>query len=160
MRTRLFVLSLCLAIPGAASSLEQSFEPLNLAYEAAAGPVRAAAQVRRFTLEYGARGNRWTLRPNTTPPGGALTLRVDLGDRVLLEFEKLPFSRDTSVDIDGLEAEVDGQLMQGVHLDFRGAGHEVRRVAFTAQQEGMILLYNRWSGAGHWGTIIVRKKKA
>lgn len=160
MRSRLFVLSLCLALPGAASSLEQPFESLSLAYEAAAGPARAAAQVRRFTLEYGARGNRWTLRPDTTPPGSALTIWVEQGDRVLLEFEKRPFSRDTSVDIDGLEAEVDGQLVQGVHLDFRGASHEVRRVAFTAKKEGMILLYNRWSGAGHWGMIIVRKRKA
>lgn len=160
MRPFALFLTFGFALPGAALAGDAGLAPLTQAYESAGAAVTAAAKVRRFTLEYGTRGSRWVLRPDTSPPGSSLTIWVDEGDSVVLDFVKYPNSRDTSVDIDGLDALVDGRPVNGVHLDFRGLGFEEHRVEFTPKKEGMLLLYSRWSSRpGHWGTIIVRKKK-
>lgn len=164
MRPYALVLTLCFAFAGAARAQEAGLLPFASAFKTATDSIRAAQQVRRYTFEWGGlRGNRWTLQPDMTPPGSSITIWVDQGDRVELTFVKYSNPRsdgETSVDIDDLDAVVDGQPARGVHLWLRSLGHEEHTVSFDAKAEGMILLYSRWGNrAGRWATIVVRKKK-
>lgn len=163
MRPYALIATLCLALLGTARAQEAGLNPFASAYQAATDSLKAASQVRRFTLEYGGlSGNRWTLRPDLTPPGSAITIWVDQGDKVVLNVVKYPSPRgdnDTSVDIDNLDAVVDGRPVHGVNLLLRELGVEEHTISFEAKKEGMILLYSRWgNGAGHWATIVVRKR--
>lgn len=164
MRRSALLAALGLSLAGVAGAQEAGLLPLTSAIQTATEAVGQSQKTRRFELEFGGfRGNRWTLRPDVSPPGGSLTIWVDQGDDVVLHFVKYPNPRhdvDTSVDIDGIKAEVDGQPSDGVHILMRDFGVEEHTASFTAEKAGMILLYSRWGRPGHWGTIVVRKKKA
>ncbi|MBI5200236.1 MAG: hypothetical protein HY925_01505 [Elusimicrobia bacterium] len=162
MRKSALLALLGLSLAGAAGAQEAGLLPLTSALESARDAVKESQKTRRFDFEFGGfRGNRWTLRPDVTPPGGTLTIWVDVGDTVVLNFTKYPNPRhdvDTSVDIDGVKAEVDGVASDGVHILMRDFGVEEHTASFKAEKPGMLLLYSRWGGSSHWGTIIVKKK--
>lgn len=162
MRKTLPLALLGLFLAGAAHTQEAGLLPLTSALGAASSAVSELNRTRRFELEYGPRGARWTLNPNTSPPGSSLRIDVEQGDTVVLHLVKYVYPRmnpETSVDLDGVAATVDGRPSNGVHILMRDFGSEEHTASFVAEKEGALYLYSRWGRPGHWGVIFVRKKK-
>lgn len=170
------------AIAASAAATEPGLKPLSSAFQAAselsapvskrlklvsddkkeAMPPPRQGAVQEFRLEYGGfQGRRWRLVPDTNPPGSELTIHVRQGLRARLTLVRVPIpgrrpDPDTSFDIDRLEATVDGEASQGVHILFRGGGVEEHVVEFTAQEQGIYPIYNRWSSnPGSFGKLVV-----